>query len=43
MNTVPNAITLKIEAAGALGPEPQYNFTASFEEKRQPKRHTVRF
>lgn len=43
VNTVPNAITLKIEAAGVLGAEPQYNFTASFEEKRQPKRHTVRF
>ena len=42
VNTVPNAITLKIEAAGALGAEPQYNFTASFEEQRQPKRRTVR-
>jgi subtilisin family serine protease len=42
VNTVPNAVTLKIEAAGTLGPEPQYTFTASFEEIRQPKRRTVR-
>ena len=43
VNTVPNAVTLKIEAAGTLGAEGQYNFTATFAEKRQPKRHTVRF
>jgi subtilisin family serine protease len=42
VNSVPNPVTLKIEAAGALGAEPQYTFTASFEEKRQPKRRTVR-
>ena len=42
VNTVPNAVTLKIEATGALGVEPQYNFTASFEEKRQPKRRAIR-
>lgn len=42
VSSVPNPITLKIEAAGVLGAEPQYNFTASFEENRQPKRRTVR-
>jgi len=42
VNGVPNAVTLKIEAAGAFGVEPMYTFTASFEEKRQPKRRTVR-
>ena len=42
VNTVPNPVTLKIEAAGPLGSEPQYTFTATFEEKRQPKRRTVR-
>lgn len=43
VNSVPNLVTLKIEAAGPLGAEPQYTFTSSFPEKRQPKRHTVRF
>ncbi len=43
VNTVPNQVTLKLEAAGPLGAEPQYTFTSSFEEKRQPKRRTVRF
>jgi subtilisin family serine protease len=42
VNSVPNAVTLKIEAAGTLGAEPQYTVTASFEELRQPKRRTVR-
>ena len=42
VNTVPNAVLLKIEAAGTLGAEPQYTFTASFQEKRQQKRHAVR-
>ncbi len=41
-NSVPNPVTLKIEAAGAIGVEPQYTFVASFEETRQPKRRTVR-
>lgn len=43
VNSVPNQVTLKIEAAGTLGAEPQYTFTSSFQEKRQPKRRTVRF
>ena len=41
-NTAPNLVTLKIEAAGAIGVEPQYTFVASFEETRQPKRRAVR-
>lgn len=41
-STVPNLVTLKIEAAGAIGPEPQYTFVPAFPEKRQPKRRTVR-
>ncbi|HEX6094994.1 MAG TPA: S8 family serine peptidase [Thermoanaerobaculia bacterium] len=42
VNSVPNQVTLKIEAAGTLGAEPQYTLTATFEETRQPKRRTVR-
>jgi len=40
--TVPNAVTLKIEAEGALGVEPQYSFVPAFSETHQPKRRTVR-
>jgi hypothetical protein len=42
VTTVPNAITLKIEAFGALGVEPQYSFTAEFPELRKPKRRSSR-
>jgi subtilisin family serine protease len=42
VNSVPNPVLLKIEAAGTLGAEPQYTFTASFQEKRQQKRNAVR-
>jgi len=41
-NTVPNQVTLKIEAEGAIGVEPQYTFVPAFSETRQPKRRTVR-
>jgi subtilisin family serine protease len=40
--TIPNLVTLKIEAAGTLGAEPQYTFVPSFLQKLQPKRRTVR-
>ncbi|HEX6083769.1 MAG TPA: S8 family serine peptidase [Thermoanaerobaculia bacterium] len=42
VNTAPNAVTLKIEASGAFGVEPQYNFTAEFPELRKPKRRAAR-
>ena len=42
VNSVPNAITLKVEAAGALGVEPQYSFTPEFPELRKPKRRGAR-
>ncbi len=41
-STVPNAVTLKIEAAGTVGAEPQYTFIPNFLQKLQPKRRTVR-
>jgi hypothetical protein len=41
-NVVPNAITLKIEAAGTLGAEPQYTFVAEFGEEHGPRRRSVR-
>ena len=42
VTTAPNAITLKIEAAGAFGVEPQYSFVAQFPETRKPKRRSSR-
>jgi hypothetical protein len=42
VTTVPNAITLKIEANGALGAEPQYSFTAEYPELRKAKRRASR-
>lgn len=39
--TVPLAFLLKIEASGALGPQPQYSFTTQFGETLQPRRHSV--
>ncbi|HEV7240278.1 MAG TPA: S8 family serine peptidase [Thermoanaerobaculia bacterium] len=41
-NTVPNAVTLKIEGEGAIGVEPQYTFVPAFSETHQPRRRTVR-
>lgn len=41
-NTVPNPVTVKFEAAGALGAEPQYTFTPQFGETNQPRRRSVR-
>ena len=41
VNTVPNTILLRIEAAGALGVEPQYSFTPEFPELRKRKRRGV--
>lgn len=41
-NVAPRLMTLKIEAAGALGIEPQYTFTPTFPETGKPKRRTVR-
>lgn len=42
VTSAPNAITLKIEAAGAFGVEPQYSLEADFPELRKPKRRTAR-
>ena len=42
VSTAPNAITLKIEAGGAPGVEPQYRFTAEYPQQRNPKRRTTR-
>jgi hypothetical protein len=42
VNVVPNVLTLKIEAAGALGVEPQYKLTPEFPELRKPKRRGTR-
>lgn len=42
VNVAPNALTLKIEASGALGAEPQYNFTPEFPELRKAKRRATR-
>jgi hypothetical protein len=42
VNVVPNIITLKIEAGGALGVEPQYRFTPEFPELRKPKHRGTR-
>ncbi|HUR81933.1 MAG TPA: S8 family serine peptidase [Thermoanaerobaculia bacterium] len=42
VTSAPNALTLKIEAAGALGVEPQYSFTAEYPELRKAKRRTTR-
>ena len=42
-STVPNAVTLKIEAEGAIGVEPQYSFIPAFQEApHQPKRRAIR-
>ncbi|HVG24052.1 MAG TPA: S8 family serine peptidase [Thermoanaerobaculia bacterium] len=37
----PTTITLKIEAGGAMGVEPQYRFTPEFPELRKPKRRSA--
>jgi len=42
VNSVPNTITLEIEALGALGIEPQYSFTPEFPELRKPRRRSSR-
>lgn len=42
VNSVPNAMTLRIEPAGTRGVEPQYRFTAEFPETRKPKRRATR-
>ncbi|HEV7240277.1 MAG TPA: S8 family serine peptidase [Thermoanaerobaculia bacterium] len=41
-NVEPGPMTLKIEAAGALGVEPQYSFTPTFPETHKPKRRSAR-
>jgi hypothetical protein len=42
VNVAPIQITVKVEAAGAFGPEPQYTLEADFPETRKPKRRTAR-
>lgn len=42
VTTAPNTIVVKIEAAGALGLEPQYSFTATYPEQRTFKRRSSR-
>ncbi len=40
--TVPNTVTVKFEAIGSAGAEPQYKFTPQFGETNQPRRRSVR-
>jgi len=42
VNTVPNTVTVKVEALGALGLEPQYTVSATYPEVRGPKRRSSR-
>ena len=42
VSSVPNTVVVKVEAAGALGLEPQYSFIATYPEQRTFKRRSSR-
>lgn len=42
VSAVPDAVTLRIEAAGAAGAEPLYTFTTAYGVQQQPRRRAVR-